>query len=39
MHFGDLNNPLSKVSKLLASRKYKLLAPEAGTGPQLYFLL
>ncbi len=39
LYFGDLNNPLSQVSKLLRGRKYKVLAPEAGTWPMLYFLV
>lgn len=39
MYFGDLNNPLSDVSRLLRTRKYKTIAPEAGTGPQVYYLI
>lgn len=38
MHFGDLNNPFSKVSRLLRSRPYKVLAPDAGTKPMVYYL-
>jgi len=37
--FGDLNDPLSEVSKLLKSRKYKVKAPEAGTKPNVYYLI
>lgn len=36
--FGNLNNPLSKVSRLLKKRKHKTLIPEAGTGPNIYYL-
>ncbi|MBT8267901.1 MAG: 4Fe-4S dicluster domain-containing protein [Bacteroidia bacterium] len=39
MYFGDLDNPNSEVSKLLKSRTYKTLAPEAGTKPQVYYLI
>jgi Fe-S-cluster-containing dehydrogenase component len=39
MYFGDLDNPDSDVSKVLARRKWKVLAPEAGTKPQIYFLI
>jgi Fe-S-cluster-containing dehydrogenase component len=38
LHFGDLDNPNSEVSLALKDRKWKVLAPEAGTKPQLYFL-
>lgn len=36
--FGDLDDSESDISKLLATREYKVLAEEAGTKPQLYFL-
>ncbi len=39
MHFGDLNDPESNVSKLLESRPFKVLAPEAGTEPNVYYLI
>ena len=38
LEFGDLDDPDSEVSKLLASRKHKVLLPEAGTEPKMYFL-
>jgi Fe-S-cluster-containing dehydrogenase component len=39
MHFGDLEDANSDVSKLLASRKYHTLVPQAGTKPQIYYLV
>ena len=39
MYFGDLDNPNSEVSRLLKNRKYKTLAPEAGTKPHVYYLI
>jgi len=39
LYFGDLENPSSEVSVMLKKRKYKVLAPEAGTKPQVYFLI
>ena len=30
MHFGDLDDPQSKVSELLRTRKWHVLLPEAG---------
>jgi Fe-S-cluster-containing dehydrogenase component len=36
--FGDLGDPGSEVSRLLASRKYKVLHPETDCEPNLYFL-
>ncbi len=38
MHFGDLEDPESEVSKLLASRNHHVLLPEAGTKPCIYYL-
>jgi len=38
MHFGDLDDPLSEVSRLLRSREHHTLLPEAGTKPRIYFL-
>ena len=37
-HFGDFNEPESKVSKLLKSNDYFQLMPEEKTGPSIYFL-
>ncbi len=39
IYFGDLDNPDSDVSKALKNRKFKALAPEAGTKPQIFYLL
>ena len=39
LYFGDLHDRDSDVSKVLQNRKYKTLVPEAGTEPQLYFLI
>jgi len=38
MHFGDADDPLSEVSRLLASRANHTLLPEAGTRPCIYYL-
>jgi tetrathionate reductase subunit B len=37
--FGDINDPGSKVRELLEKRRYRTKKPEAGTGPQIYYLL
>ena len=39
MYFGDIENANSEVSQLLAQRKYKTLAPEAGTNPHVFYLI
>jgi Fe-S-cluster-containing dehydrogenase component len=39
MYFGDLDDPNSEVSQLLKKRDYKVLAPEAGTIPHIYYLI
>ena len=38
MHFGDLDDPHSEVSRLLASRRGHSLMPEAGTRPRIVYL-
>jgi Fe-S-cluster-containing dehydrogenase component len=38
MHFGDLDDPNSSVSQLLASRKHHTVKPDAGTRPRIFFL-
>ncbi|HHL71833.1 MAG TPA: 4Fe-4S dicluster domain-containing protein [Bacteroidetes bacterium] len=38
MHFGDLDDPRSEVSKLLKSRPHHALIPEAGTEPKIFYL-
>ena len=37
-YFGDLNDPESEVSKLIAEREYEQLETDAGTGPSIYYL-
>ena len=38
-HWGDLDDPDSEVSRLIASREYKQLLPEEGTKPSVYYLV
>jgi Fe-S-cluster-containing dehydrogenase component len=38
MHFGDLDDPASAVSRLLASRQSHVVLAEAGTRPRVHFL-
>jgi phenylacetyl-CoA:acceptor oxidoreductase subunit 1 len=38
-HFGDLNDPDSRVSRLLAARESLQLREEIGTHPRVYYLL
>jgi molybdopterin-containing oxidoreductase family iron-sulfur binding subunit len=37
-YFGDLNDPLSEVSRLIKERGGFTLHPELGTGPSVYYL-
>lgn len=37
--FGDLNDPKSRLAELISGREYRLKKPEAGTGPQIYYLI
>ena len=37
-HFGDLNDPTSEVSKLLATRNYYVVYEEAGTQPKIFYI-
>ncbi len=39
MYFGDLDDVNSEIAKVVSSRKWKTLAPEAGTDPKIYYLL
>ena len=38
LHFGDADDPQSAVSRLLTSRTSKVLRPELGTRPNVFFL-
>ncbi|MCF7801655.1 MAG: 4Fe-4S dicluster domain-containing protein [Candidatus Marinimicrobia bacterium] len=39
MIFGDMDDLNSDIAKLVARRKWKTLIPEAGTKPNIYYLL
>lgn len=38
IHSGDVADPESRVSRLLASREHKVLAESTGARPQIYYL-
>ena len=38
MTFGDLNDPDSEISKLIAEREVEQILPDAGTGSNMYYL-
>ena len=38
-YWGDLEDPNSEVSQLIATRQYKQLLPEQGTRPSVYYLV
>ena len=38
-YWGDLDDPNSEVSQLIAKRQYKTLLPEKGTRPSVYYLV
>ncbi len=37
--FGDLADPSSDVARLVASRRHEVVKPEAGTEPNVFFLV
>lgn len=39
IYFGDLDAPNSEINRVMKNRKYKALAPEAGTAPQIFYLI
>ena len=39
INFGDANDPDSKVSSLLLNNKFKVLKPESGFWPKVYYLV
>ena len=39
IHFGDFNDRMSEVNRLLNSRKSHALLPEAGTDPNIFYLI
>ena len=39
MYFGSLDDPHSEVSELLKKRDHKVLKPETGNEPNVYYLI
>jgi len=39
IYFGDIDDSNSIISKLIKTRKWKTLIPEAGTEPNIYYLI
>ena len=39
MYFGDIDDPNSEITKVIAKGKIKVLAPEVGTKPQIFYLI
>ena len=39
MYFGSIDDPHSEVSQLLKTREYKVLSPETGNDPNVYYLI
>ena len=37
--WGDLDDPDSEISQLIATRSYEQLLPEMGTKPSVYYLV
>ena len=37
--FGDLEDPKSSIHGILATRRYRVMKPQTGNGPHLYYLL
>jgi len=37
LHFGDLNDPNSEISQIIANQETFQLKPEAGTNPSVYY--
>ena len=38
LHFGDIDDPKSNVSALLAENRHFRMHEELGTGPRIYYL-
>jgi Fe-S-cluster-containing dehydrogenase component len=36
--FGDVNDPASRIAKLLASEKTRVFLPDAGTKPRVHYI-